>query len=616
MAAAAAVNTINSSSAVAWPGAVPQHVTGQSRMRLLAGNAVGMMGNGRGNMATGVNAEGNGSINNGAVTTGSSGRGGGFFYGNGSATTGSSGRGGGMTPSGMSLLDFPTGVSPSPLPTIEQTPNRFMSKLDMEPNPFEQSFLSSSAGLPIPDPHSGTGYSASPKPILPPLSMPPSGIIGPHSGNGNVSSPRLSPWILSAISGRPAMSSAGAPVGTSLMGALDAPPPTYPTSGLRMSYTNAMPPNPSPNTLNNINPHIGLHLRPPAPLLTPNSAAILAVLNSGTLDDLATSAALMPTMPPPPPPSQQHPTHPRPPPPSETSSASNNSSLLSHSHRTSSTCSALSDGLPNTHAPFHPPTNPLPTIPNRTWLPSHHTSNPYDDNTPPPSATSTNSSARPSPLLINTSVVAQQGQQGHHVFQYQQPVVQPPACGQLPPQMHGARPPPLAGMPGTGATDERGSSPRKRGREDEAPASKKRTRAAASVNDEVASPAATVDSPASATTAPKRKRKGKKAVSEREHSAAASTGYGSSNGNGSENEEDKRRSFLERNRQAALKCRQKKKEQTALLQKQVNELTEQNGRLVREAEELREHVVYIKGLLMQHQDCPVAIANGLNLAND
>ncbi|KAH9247885.1 hypothetical protein BASA81_014482 [Batrachochytrium salamandrivorans] len=40
----------------------------------------------------------------------------------------------------MRLLDFPPGTSPSPLPTIEQTPNRFLaslSKLDLEINPFE-----------------------------------------------------------------------------------------------------------------------------------------------------------------------------------------------------------------------------------------------------------------------------------------------------------------------------------------------------------------------------------------------------------------------------------------------------------------------------------------------
>ncbi|KAJ3105039.1 hypothetical protein HDU97_008647 [Phlyctochytrium planicorne] len=66
---------------------------------------------------------------------------------------------------GSSLLDFPTGISPSPLPTIDQTPNRFAngSKLEMEPNIFEQSF----AGNPSFQFNADT--MASPKPVLPPL---------------------------------------------------------------------------------------------------------------------------------------------------------------------------------------------------------------------------------------------------------------------------------------------------------------------------------------------------------------------------------------------------------------------------------------------------------------
>ncbi|KAI9330224.1 hypothetical protein DFJ73DRAFT_859156 [Zopfochytrium polystomum] len=44
-----------------------------------------------------------------------------------------------------SLLGFPPRISPAPLPTVEHTPNRFLAScsnvlLDMEPNPFEDSF--------------------------------------------------------------------------------------------------------------------------------------------------------------------------------------------------------------------------------------------------------------------------------------------------------------------------------------------------------------------------------------------------------------------------------------------------------------------------------------------
>ncbi|XJO76907.1 hypothetical protein BDV3_001653 [Batrachochytrium dendrobatidis] len=56
----------------------------------------------------------------------------------------------------LSPLDFPTGTSPSPLPTIEQTPNRFLaslSKLDLEVNPFEASLQNSaiSSSIDLPD---------------------------------------------------------------------------------------------------------------------------------------------------------------------------------------------------------------------------------------------------------------------------------------------------------------------------------------------------------------------------------------------------------------------------------------------------------------------------------
>ncbi|TPX68567.1 hypothetical protein SpCBS45565_g03083 [Spizellomyces sp. 'palustris'] len=75
-------------------------------------------------------------------------------------------------PTRIGLLDFPPGVSPSPLPTIDQTPNRFLqncTKLDLEPNPFEVSFLAQQNGAPIPEPPSGIGFASSPNPILPPL---------------------------------------------------------------------------------------------------------------------------------------------------------------------------------------------------------------------------------------------------------------------------------------------------------------------------------------------------------------------------------------------------------------------------------------------------------------
>lgn len=74
------------------------------------------------------------------------------------------------------FLSFPPGISPSPLPTIEQTPNRFLpnlpgsnppKQLDQEPNPFDASFGASQSGQPLAESQSGLGFTTSPKPILP-----------------------------------------------------------------------------------------------------------------------------------------------------------------------------------------------------------------------------------------------------------------------------------------------------------------------------------------------------------------------------------------------------------------------------------------------------------------
>lgn len=58
----------------------------------------------------------------------------------------------------IGLLDFPPGVSPSPLPTIEQTPRRFLascSHLDLEPNIFESSFNKDTSSPPSPPSYGG-----------------------------------------------------------------------------------------------------------------------------------------------------------------------------------------------------------------------------------------------------------------------------------------------------------------------------------------------------------------------------------------------------------------------------------------------------------------------------
>jgi len=71
-------------------------------------------------------------------------------------------------------------------------------------------------------------------------------------------------------------------------------------------------------------------------------------------------------------------------------------------------------------------------------------------------------------------------------------------------------------------------------------------------------------------------------------------------------EEEKRKNFLERNRQAALKCRQRKKEYIQNLQTRVDFLTEENQRLEKELLSLREESVNLRTLLLAHVDCPMA----------
>ncbi|KAF9923868.1 hypothetical protein FBU30_006078 [Linnemannia zychae] len=76
-------------------------------------------------------------------------------------------------------------------------------------------------------------------------------------------------------------------------------------------------------------------------------------------------------------------------------------------------------------------------------------------------------------------------------------------------------------------------------------------------------------------------------------------------------EEEKRRNFLERNRQAALKCRQRKKQWLTNLQAKVEYLTNDNEHLQNQTAQLRDEIIHLKALLLAHKDCPVAQANGV-----
>ncbi|KAJ9624848.1 Transcription factor [Taxawa tesnikishii (nom. ined.)] len=84
------------------------------------------------------------------------------------------------------------------------------------------------------------------------------------------------------------------------------------------------------------------------------------------------------------------------------------------------------------------------------------------------------------------------------------------------------------------------------------------------------------------------------------------------NGNKKMTDEEKRKNFLERNRVAALKCRQRKKQWLANLQQKVEIFSTENDALAATVTSLREEIVGLKTLLLAHKDCPVSQAQGIS----
>ncbi|CAJ1079414.1 cyclic AMP-dependent transcription factor ATF-2 [Xyrichtys novacula] len=72
-----------------------------------------------------------------------------------------------------------------------------------------------------------------------------------------------------------------------------------------------------------------------------------------------------------------------------------------------------------------------------------------------------------------------------------------------------------------------------------------------------------------------------------------------------EDPDEKRRKFLERNRAAASRCRQKRKVWVQSLEKKADDLSTMNGQLQNEVTLLRNEVAQLKQLLLAHKDCPV-----------
>jgi bZIP transcription factor len=94
--------------------------------------------------------------------------------------------------------------------------------------------------------------------------------------------------------------------------------------------------------------------------------------------------------------------------------------------------------------------------------------------------------------------------------------------------------------------------------------------------------------PSQSTTTPRRRKK-----STRKESFAGSTAEG----------DDKRSQFLERNRVAASKCRQKKKQWTSNLEQRARELQANKTSLALLVSSLREELLYLKGQALKHTTC-------------
>ncbi|KAF7898137.1 hypothetical protein EAF00_004583 [Botryotinia globosa] len=78
-----------------------------------------------------------------------------------------------------------------------------------------------------------------------------------------------------------------------------------------------------------------------------------------------------------------------------------------------------------------------------------------------------------------------------------------------------------------------------------------------------------------------------------------------------ETEDEKRKSFLERNRVAALKCRQRKKQWLNNLQSKVDTYTNENESLHQKIQHMAHEIMQLKTMLFAHKDTPLGIQQGI-----
>jgi ATF/CREB family transcription factor len=69
---------------------------------------------------------------------------------------------------------------------------------------------------------------------------------------------------------------------------------------------------------------------------------------------------------------------------------------------------------------------------------------------------------------------------------------------------------------------------------------------------------------------------------------------------------------LKKDSVAALKCRQRKKQWLANLQSKVDLYSQENDALTHTVNQLRDQLMQMKSILVQHKDCPVTVGQGIS----
>ncbi|GFQ83824.1 cyclic AMP-dependent transcription factor ATF-7 [Trichonephila clavata] len=84
----------------------------------------------------------------------------------------------------------------------------------------------------------------------------------------------------------------------------------------------------------------------------------------------------------------------------------------------------------------------------------------------------------------------------------------------------------------------------------------------------------------------------------------------------SDDPDEKRKRSLERNRAAATRCREKRKQWITALERKADELANTNTHLQHEVSQLRNEVAQLKSMLLAHKDCPVTLQQKMTFESE